>query len=582
MKKVVLQMLILAGFAFSATKIAVIGAEIDQAAVGLQKELTEADLNHITREISRLAAKEFPKSDYVIMTDETYLNMGDAVLQDCDGENCYIAIGKKIGADYIVKSIVGKFRSTFTLSVEIYDTKNGNLFGSSDLIDAKDIGSLIPKMRQIVPILFKELIAGGLQGKTKNNAEAYYKSGNEYFAKGEHDIAISEYTEAIRLNPKFAEAYSNRGRAYGIKGDNDIALSDFNEAIRLNPKLAWAYAGRCAANVNKGYDDRISDCNQAIRLDPKLEKAYYNRGRLYGSKGDYDKAISDFNESIRLDSRWALTYYMRGLMYSNKKEHDRAISDFNEAIRLDPKFVEAYSSRGFSYAMIEDSNKANLDKSIKDYSEAIRLNPDDAEKYVYRGLVYEGKEDYYRAIKDYTEAIKLIPNYAWAYYTRGLAYGKKGDKTRAIADLESVLQIDPNYADTREILEKIKENSSAPEPPAQEPSTYIGEAWSTSLVDEPPAKIDPQVGEYRPFKNSFWVALALDVIGAGFVEYGLYKNGEVRSKRDEYRSKSAKSGADSEFDNDWQKVEDAKTARNVSYVLGSIFFAAGIGVHIWF
>ncbi len=38
----------------------------------------------------------------------------------------------------------------------------------------------------------------------------------------------------------------------------------------------------------------------------------------------------------------------------------------------------------------------------------------------------------------------------------------------------------------------------------------------------------------------------------------------------------------SDFGNGWEKVEDAKTARNVSFALGCAFLAAGIGVHIWF
>ncbi len=543
MKKAILQMLILAGFAFSATKIAVIGAEIDQAAVGLQKELTEADLNHITREISRLAVKEFPKSDYVIMTDETYLNMGDAVLQDCDGENCYIAIGKKIGADYIIKSIVGKFRNTFTLSIEIYDTKNGNLFGSSDLIDAKDIESLIPKMRQKAPVLFKELIAGGLQSKTKNDAEAYYKRGNEYFEKGDYDIAMSDFNEAIRLNPKFAEAYSGRSRVYIGKRE---------------------------------YDKAISDCNQAIKLNPKIAMAYYSRGLAYGGKVDSDKAINDYTEAIRLDSNFMWAYHMRGLSYSREGDHDRAISDFSQVIRLDPKFANAYYSRGLAYAMKKFASPEDFDKAISDFSQVMRLDPKFAEVYYSRGLVYESKEDYYRAIKDYTEAIRLNPNFVSVYYSRGLVYESKGDKNRAIADFESILRIDPNNIDAQEALEKIKNSS------ASEPSILFPWELANESVDKPPAKIDPQVGEYKPFNNSFWVALALDVAGAAFVGYGIYKNSEVGSKLDEYKSMSAKSGANSEFDNDWQKVEDAKTARNVSYVLGSILLAAGIGVHIWF
>ena len=59
-----------------------------------------------------------------------------------------------------------------------------------------------------------------------------------YGKKGDHDKAIADFTEAIRLNPKDAEAYYSRGGAYGEKGDYDKAIADFTEAIRLNPQCA--------------------------------------------------------------------------------------------------------------------------------------------------------------------------------------------------------------------------------------------------------------------------------------------------------------------------------------------------------
>jgi tetratricopeptide (TPR) repeat protein len=51
-----------------------------------------------------------------------------------------------------------------------------------------------------------------------------------YDHKGNHDRAITDCTEAIRLNPKLAEAFNNRGLAYDYKGDHDRAIADYTEA----------------------------------------------------------------------------------------------------------------------------------------------------------------------------------------------------------------------------------------------------------------------------------------------------------------------------------------------------------------
>ena len=51
--------------------------------------------------------------------------------------------------------------------------------------------------------------------------------------EGGHDRAIADYTEAIRVDPKFAQAYFNRGRAYEIIGDKAKAREDFGQAKRI-------------------------------------------------------------------------------------------------------------------------------------------------------------------------------------------------------------------------------------------------------------------------------------------------------------------------------------------------------------
>jgi hypothetical protein len=62
---------------------------------------------------------------------------------ECNEENCVIALGSKIGADYIVRGTVSKLETRFTLTVEIYETEDGNLVASSDPVRAGSIGELV-------------------------------------------------------------------------------------------------------------------------------------------------------------------------------------------------------------------------------------------------------------------------------------------------------------------------------------------------------------------------------------------------------------------------------------------------------
>ena len=92
--------------------------------------------------------------------------------------------------------------------------------------------------------------------------------------------------------------------AYRNKGDYDKAIADYTEAIRLDPKYAVAYYSRGCDLPEQGRL-RQGDCrlHRAIRLDPKLATAYCNRGVAYWNKGDYDKAIADYTDAIRLDPK---------------------------------------------------------------------------------------------------------------------------------------------------------------------------------------------------------------------------------------------------------------------------------------
>jgi tetratricopeptide (TPR) repeat protein len=269
--------------------------------------------------------------------------------------------------------------------------------------------------------------------------------------KAVYDRAIADFTQAIRLDPDNYRVYRERGESYDHKGDYDRAIADYNQAILLNPNNDAAFNNRGLAYSGKGdYDRAIADYNQAILLNPNNDAAFVNRGFAYSGKGDYDRAIADYNQAILLNPDNATAFNNRGDTYDHKGDYDRAIADYNQAILLNPDYATAFSNRGLTYVL-----KGDYDRAIADYNQAIQFNPDNDTAFNNRGLAYSGKGDYDRAIADYNQAIRLNPNDAIAFSNRAVAYYHKKNYLRARADFEKALQLDPSNTITRGSLEVL-------------------------------------------------------------------------------------------------------------------------------
>jgi tetratricopeptide (TPR) repeat protein len=67
-------------------------------------------------------------------------------------------------------------------------------------------------------------------------ADAFFNRGvaNSYLKR--YNEAVSDYTEAINLNPKYAEAFNNRGAANAELGDYEQAISDYDEVCSVAPQ----------------------------------------------------------------------------------------------------------------------------------------------------------------------------------------------------------------------------------------------------------------------------------------------------------------------------------------------------------
>jgi tetratricopeptide (TPR) repeat protein len=216
-------------------------------------------------------------------------------------------------------------------------------------------------------------------------ANVYFWRAVGWNKKGNYPQVIVDTTEALRLKPDQA-LYNLRGSAYFDKGEYDIAIADFNDALRSGPPNGSIYHNRGNAFRGKGdYAKAIADYDSANRLSPNAY-SLLNRGLSKQALGDLDGALADINEAIRLDPSLPSGLIDRAVVWRAKGDLDRAIADGTEAIRLarakaptnimtppGSVLISAYSQRALAYEA-----KGDFDNAKKDYAAAIEGRASDA------------------------------------------------------------------------------------------------------------------------------------------------------------------------------------------------------------
>lgn len=148
-----------------------------------------------------------------------------------------------------------------------------------------------------------KMFSGILNMESEDYDVCYYK-GLIYYIYFDYEKSINELTKAINQEKK-AEAYFNRALSFEKQEKFENAVSDYSEALKINKRYLDAYFNRASLYQQlKQTDKAIKDYGRVIKLSPKDDIAYYNRGLLYSELGNKEKAIEDFEMAIKLDKIW--------------------------------------------------------------------------------------------------------------------------------------------------------------------------------------------------------------------------------------------------------------------------------------
>ncbi|MDR1812277.1 MAG: hypothetical protein LBQ87_05585 [Candidatus Fibromonas sp.] len=209
-----------------------------------------------------------------------------------------------------------------------------------------------------------------------------------------------------------------------------------------------------------------------------------------------------------------------------------------------------------------------------------------------------GMENYIKECSE-TSCIVNLGKKAQVDYVAQCRVGKLGDNLRITVELYEVStgrllgmfsDISEDFYKLLPLMERnipdVFRKITTPSPsPSPSPAVSDLEKSVDIMLGyrEPEKKIDPQVATEKEGNKYFWVALGLDVLGAGAIGFGIYQNSQIVSKRKNYEE--LRSSSQNDFDSAYEKVVESsqnRNMRNAGYIAGGVLLMGGVSVHIFF
>ena len=202
------------------------------------------------------------------------------------------------------------------------------------------------------------------------------QSARDFYARGitkldqyNYQDAAADFTQAIKLDPKYIEAYFKRGYSYTWVSKHQEALTDFNQVVVLDPNYLDGYLNRGWSQIFLQNDQAaLEDFNRAIRLNPNYAAAYAHQAMAYIKLGKYQAALESSKQAIRLDPHNSYGYTIQADVFNNLKDYPAAIKVSTLAIIIDPDDFNAYINRAIAYTLT-----SNYQNALADYQKSAEI-----------------------------------------------------------------------------------------------------------------------------------------------------------------------------------------------------------------
>jgi tetratricopeptide (TPR) repeat protein len=172
-------------------------------------------------------------------------------------------------------------------------------------------------------------------------AEEHFQRGNQFDENGHAEHAITEWQEAIDLDPNCVEAHYNLGIAYADEGNYDLAIMELREVIRLDSLDLDARRELTEVYLEaQKPEEAINQLRQILNIAPDgaaarlLAQTYFDLER-------WDEAAGALEAGAMLEQDADLWFELGKAYELHQHRLDDAILAYRRAVIANPEHVGA-------------------------------------------------------------------------------------------------------------------------------------------------------------------------------------------------------------------------------------------------
>jgi tetratricopeptide (TPR) repeat protein len=242
-------------------------------------------------------------------------------------------------------------------------------------------------------------------------------------------IVFAMFAQGCTRNPNVRKAkYLKSGKAYAAQGKEKEAIIQFSNAIKIDPRYADAHFELAKAYLKEGSAmGAYTELSRTVLLDPKNVEARLDLGQMLLAGHAYEKSLEQANAILAIDPKNADAWGLKSGIAMANHDHAEALKDIQQALQYDPNRANFHAELG----LIQSSEPATAKDAEAQVEQAVKLDPKNAPAHLLLSGLLQRKGDTAGAIREAQAATQADPKNIRAWVALGALNYQAGNKQKA-------------------------------------------------------------------------------------------------------------------------------------------------------